>query len=128
MSEPYFLTLAEIIEIHSDQIKRYGGDIGVRDMGLLESAIAQPSASFGGEMFHRDLYEMASAYAFHIAQNHPFLDGNKRTAITSALVFLKMNGVAIKDPEGQLLEVMRRMASGQMKKPEFASILKNLSR
>ncbi len=81
MPEPCFLTLAEVIEIHVDQIKRYGGRQGIRDFGLLESALAQPEASFGGEWLHRDVYEMAAAYAYHICQNHPFIDGNKRTAL-----------------------------------------------
>lgn len=127
MKEPFFLSLAEVIEIHSDQIRRYGGDPGVRDMHLLESAIAQPFASFAGELFHRDLFEMASAYAFHISQNHPFLDGNKRTALASCLIFLKMNGVIFSDPKGRLLQAMREMASSRMKKPEFASLLRELS-
>ena len=93
MPEPYFLTLAEIVAIHSDQIARYGGRAGIRDMALLESATAQPSAGFGGHYFHRDLHEMAAAYAFHLCQNHPFFDGNKRVAIASALVFLRMNDI-----------------------------------
>jgi death-on-curing protein len=82
-----FLTLAEAIEIHTDQIHRYGGQSGVRDLGLLESALAQPEASFAGEWLHGDIYEMAAAYAYHLCQNHPFVDGNKRTALTTALVF-----------------------------------------
>lgn len=127
MKEPLFLSLAEVIEIHSDQIKRYGGEPGVRDMRLLESAIAQPLASFAGERFHRDLYEMASAYAFHLSQNHPFLDGNKRAALATALVFLRMNGTTISDPHGRLFEAMKRIARGHMKKLEFADILRLLS-
>ena len=81
MAEPLFLVLAEVIEVHADQVKRYGGHDGVRDFGLLESALAQPEASFTGEWLHRGLYDMAAAYAYHLCQNHPFIDGKKRTAL-----------------------------------------------
>jgi death-on-curing protein len=76
MADIIFLTLAEVIDIHTDQIERYGGSPGVRDMNLLSSAVAMPSASFGSDYLHADICEMAAAYAFHIAQNHPFIDGN----------------------------------------------------
>jgi death-on-curing protein len=77
--QPRFLTLADVLEIHSDQIKRYGGSQGLRDRALLESAVATPAATFGGEWLHEDLQAMAAAYLFHIAQNHPWMG-------TSALV------------------------------------------
>ncbi len=93
MKEPLFLTLAEVIEIHNDQIKRYGGSAAIRNIGLLQSAIAQPPASFSGQWLHGDIFMMAAAYAFHICGNHPFIDGNKRTALASALVFLRLNGI-----------------------------------
>jgi death on curing protein len=76
---PRFLDLVEVLEIHQSRIDRYGGSPGVRDLGLLQSAVAQSSAGFGGEFLHSDLYEMAAAYLFHVARNHPFIDGNKRT-------------------------------------------------
>jgi len=72
--EPIFLTLDEILAIHRDQIERYGGAYGVRDMGLLQSAVAMPSAAAYGQYLHTDLCEMAAAYLFHIAQNHAFVD------------------------------------------------------
>jgi death on curing protein len=121
-----FLTLAEAIEIHTDQIHRYGGQSGVRDLGLLESALAQPEASFAGEWLHGDIYEMAAAYAYHLCQNHPFVDGNKRTALTTALVFLELNGISILDPRGRLENAMIRMASGEMNKENFAKVLRKL--
>ena len=68
---PLFLTLAEVIDIHNDQIKRYGGDTGARDLDLLESAISVPQSSFGGLLLHSSLFEMAAAYAFHISENQP---------------------------------------------------------
>jgi len=121
-----FLTLAEAIEIHTDQIHRYGGQSGVRDLGLLESALAQPEASFAGEWLHGDIYEMAAAYAYHLCQNHPFVDGNKRTALTTSLVFLELNGISILDPRGRLENAMIRMASGEMNKENFAKVLRKL--
>lgn len=126
MKDPTFLTLAEIVEIHADQTERYGGETGLRELGLLESAAAQPEASFAGEWLHKDLYEMAAAYAYHICQNHPFVDGNKRTALASALVFLGMNGVGILDPSGKLESVLLKMAAGKVDKPTFSEILRQL--
>ena len=90
---PDFISLQDVLSIHKDQIERYGGSLGVRDMGLLESAIAMPQAGFGGQYFHTDLFEMAAAYLFHLAKNHPFVDGNKRTALATCLVFLSENGL-----------------------------------
>lgn len=94
--EPLFLTLEEILEIHRDQIERYGGALGVRDNGLLESAVAASESGFGSHYLHRDVYEMAAAYLFHLVQNHPFIDGNKRAGAATALVFLVINGVETK--------------------------------
>jgi death on curing protein len=85
-------------------------------LGLLESALAQPEASFAGAWLHKDHYEMAAAYAYHLCQNHPFIDGNKRTALAAALVFLELNGISILDPRGRLKNAMVRIASGRMSK------------
>lgn len=126
MAEPLFLTLAEVIEIHADQVRRYGGKAGLRDLALLESAISQPEASFAGEWLHGDLFEMAAAYAFHLCQNHPFIDGNKRTALAAALVFLDLNGLVIVDPRGRLKDAMLRIASGKSSKSNFAKFLKTM--
>ena len=123
---PAFLGLADVLRIHVDQVERYGGRAGIRDHGLLQSALAMPGASFGGELLHRDLYEMAAAYAFHLCQNHPFVDGNKRTGLASALVFLELNGVSIDDPEGLLYQAMMDVASGSLEKLPLAEILRLL--
>ena len=124
MADPLFLTLAEVIEIHVDQIHRYGGQAGLRDLALLESAFAQPEASYAGEWLHEDHYTMGAAYAYHLRQNHPFVDGNKRTALAAALVFLELNGITILDPRGRLENAMIRIASGKMSKADFAKLLK----
>lgn len=128
MADALFLTLAEVVEIHADQIQRYGGQSGVRDLALLKSALAQPEAFFAGEWLHGDVHEMAAAYAYHLCQNHPFNDGNKRTALAAALVFLELNGIGILDPKGRLNSAMFRMASGGMSKADFAKLLRELPR
>lgn len=95
MSEPEFLDLDEVLEIHALQLADFGGLEGVRDQGLLESALEQPRATAFGQFLHGDLFEMAAAYLFHVVKNHAFMDGNKRTALLSALVFLDINGISI---------------------------------
>ncbi len=127
MKQIIFLTLAEVIEIHADQIEQYGGSNGIRDINLLTSAAAMPSAAFGGDFLHPDIHAMSAAYAFHISQNHPFVDGNKRTALASALVFLEINGVSISDPDGKLYDSMMQIASGKKSKEEFAGVLRTLA-
>ena len=72
---PVFLELAEVVLIHRDQVDRYGGAEGIRDLGLLQSALAMPASGAGGQYFHEDLFAMAAAYLFHIVRNHPFIDG-----------------------------------------------------
>lgn len=125
--EIVFLTLSEVVEIHSDQIEHFSGDPGIRDMGLLSSAVAMPYATFQRVFLHEDIFEMAAAYAFHISQNHPFIDGNKRTALASALVFLGLNNVELADPKGTLYQAMMSLASGSFSKAEFAAVLRRLS-
>lgn len=123
--EPLFLTLEEVLALHDDQLRRYGGGAGVRDMGLLSSAVAMPRATFGGEMLHESLFEMAAAYLFHIARNHPFLDGNKRTALAAALVFLWVNDRKIEAGEDELTELVLGVAEGRVSKAEVAVFLKS---
>lgn len=124
--EPTFLTLAEVIGIHADQVRNYGGGEGVRDIELLSSAVAMPYVSFSEKFLHADIFEMAAAYTFHISQNHPFIDGNKRTALASALVFLEINGISISDPEGTLYDAMLTLADGKLSKSNFSDILRKL--
>jgi death-on-curing protein len=121
-----FLTLSDVIEIHRDQIERYGGQYGIRDIKLLQSAIGMPEASFDGEFLHPDVFEMAAAYAYHICKNHPFIDGNKRTALVCSLVFLEFNGISLDDPMGMLYDAMVSVALGGMKKHELAEVFRRL--
>jgi death on curing protein len=126
--EPLFLTIDEVLEVHHDQIERYGGTLGVRDNGLLESAVAAPQSGFGGHYLHGDLYEMAAAYLFHLVQNHPFLDGNKRVGAATALVFLTMNGVETKIANQALVEFVLAVAKGKIDKPAVAEFFRKHSR
>jgi death on curing protein len=121
---PDFLSLEDVLSLHADQVALYGGCQGVRDLGLLESAIAHPQATFGGQHLHKDLFEMAAAYLFHIVQNHPFLDGNKRTGALAALVFLDFNGVEVDAPRGSLYALTMSVATGQTGKVEVAEFLR----
>ena len=99
-----FLTLDDVIESHTLQIETYGGSLGVRDLGLLESALAQPEAGFGGQYLHADVFEMASAYLYHIVLNHPFIDGNKRVGLEAALIFLEINSVVVEAQDDELVD------------------------
>ena len=125
---PVFLDLPELLEIHRDQIERYGGAGGIRDLSLLQSAAAMSAAGFGGQYLHVDLYEMAAAYLFHIVQNHPFVDGNKRTGAVAAIVFLMMNGVELEaDVEG-LEALARDVAQGRADKARIAEFFRSIAR
>src|SRR5437660_10161305 len=113
---PTFLSLDEVLEIHCDQLARYGGAEGIRDLGLLQSALAQPAATFGGQFLHADLFEMAAAYLFHVVQNHAFVDGNKRVGTVAALVFLDLNAVDVAAPEDDLEALVVSAAQSQADK------------
>jgi death-on-curing protein len=120
----FFLTFDEVIEIHKDQILKYGGLTGIRDLELLKSSISMPSAGFGGEYLHSDVYEMAAAYLFRIVRNHPFIDGNKRTGVVSALVFLSLNEIEISAHEDSLVTMVVSVAEGKISKSEIALFLR----
>jgi death-on-curing protein len=121
------LNLAEVLEIHRDQIERYGGHAGLRDLGLLQSALAMPAAGFGGRYLHGDLVEMAAAYLFHIVQNHPFIDGNKRTGAVAAIVFLTLNGIELQADEAPLEQLVIEVAKGKAGKSIIADFLRKNS-
>lgn len=124
MSEPEFLDIEEVLEIHALQLADFGGLEGVRDQGLLESALEQPRATAFGEFLHSDLFEMAAAYLFHIVKNHAFMDGNKRTALLSALVFLDINGVSLDREDDRLYELTLASAEGRVDKRMIAEQLR----
>ena len=119
-----FLDVQDVLTLHADQVALYGGEHGVRDMGLLESAVAQPRATFAGEYLHKDLFEMAAAYMFHLVQNHPFFDGNKRTGAVAAMVFLDFNGIEIDVPRGSIYDLTMSVATGQAGKAQIAEFFR----
>ena len=121
---PQFLTLDEVMDIHRDQIERYGGTLGVRDVALLESALAAPQSGFGDQYLHGDLFAMASAYLFHVVQNHPFLDGNKRVGTAAALMFLELNGVETKISNHVLVATVLAVAQGRTEKLAIAAFFR----
>ncbi len=122
--EPLFLTWDEVLAQHAEQLRRYGGTPGLRDEGLLRSALAQPEAQYAGQWLHPDLAAMAAAYAFHLAQNHPFVDGNKRIAAACALLFLALNDVRVVAPRGELAGIILDVASGKASKDDLATWLR----
>ena len=129
-----FPTLTEVLTIHADQVARYGGSEGLRDEGLLSSALAQPEAEFGGRLLHPSIGAQAAAFLFHLVKNHPFADGNKRLGTATALVFLEINGYEL-DPAlddidsatGQtaLETAVIRVASSRMSKDDLIRFLES---
>lgn len=124
---PIFLSLTEVLIIHKDQISRYGGDTGIRDLELLKSAIAMPASGVEGEYFHKSIYDMAAAYMFHILQNHPFIDGNKRTGTVTALVFLALNGEEIDADENEIEQLVWQVAKGKLDKSDISAFFQTNS-
>ncbi len=116
-----FLDKAVVIAAHDAQIAQYGGLSGVRDHGLLDSALARPQNAYAYGV--SDFHALAATIAFGIARNHPFLDGNKRTALHSALIFLAINGVAVPAPSVAMVETMVQLAEGQITEAAFAQWL-----
>lgn len=114
-----FLSLDELIEIHRQQIAIYGGSIGLRDSGALESALAQPETTFEGAYLHTSIPAMAAAYLFHLCQNHPFVDGNKRVGANAAVTFLLMNDWEPDFEPDEFADLVLSVASGRMDKTEL---------
>lgn len=126
--EPVFLSLGEVLTIHQDQIARYGGATGIRNIELLRSALGMPSATYGGQFLHTDIYEMAAAYLFHLVKNHPFINGNKRVGAVAALIFLYLNGFDLDAPEDDLAEMVQAGARGELDKADVVVFIRRHSR
>jgi death-on-curing protein len=116
-----------VLVIHSDQLLRYGGRPGVRDAGRLSSALAHPRITVGGKHAHRSIFEKAAAYGFHLCSNHPFIDGNKRVAFVTMILFLEQNGHSFNAPERDAYLMMMAVADGKVKKPALATWLRSNS-
>ena len=122
---PRFLSVAEVWAIHDDQIERYGGKLGCRDVAGLASAVAMPQSGYGDEYFHQDLFAMAAAYVYHIVASHPFVDGNKRTGMVVADTSTQLNGYEIPASAEDAFEaVVLAVARGDIGKPEVAGFLR----
>lgn len=122
------LTVAMVMEIHGETMARFGGLDGVRDRALLESAVAAPQATFDGQSPYRDLAEVAAAYLFHLCRNHPFMDGNKRTALGACIVFLRLNGIEPKADGPEWEELMLAVAASVIDRDETTARLRKLLR
>ena len=123
MVEPVFLSREKVLELHHISLHLHGGLDGLREPGLLDSALMQPEAAY--YYGQGDMAAIAAAYAFHIAQNQPFLDGNKRTAMASALTFLEGNGVDIEKYDGaELYDAMIGIAEKRLDKVGLAEIFR----
>ena len=123
MPTPDFVEKSGVLEIHADIIKSFGGATGLRDEGLLESALAQPQATFFGEFLHPTISDQAAAYLYHIAKNHPFMDGNKRTAFATMIAFLSMNGYDLNLSSEEAYTLVMRIAQGEMTKEEISEFI-----
>lgn len=128
MSQIEFLTIESVLKIHSRTIERFGGAVGIRNQEGLESAVSQPQATFENAFLHKNIFEMAAAYIFHISQNHLFIDGNKRTALAAGLSFLMINGYEIVAKNDHLYKAMMEVASGQLFKSNIALFLEKNTR
>jgi len=123
---PFHLTVEIVREIHAAAISEFGGSSGVREPALLESAVAAPQASFGGRSPYADLAEMAAAYLFYLCKNHPFIDGNKRAALGSCLVFLRLNGLEPTADGPEWEELTLAVAASEIDREEATARLRRL--
>jgi death-on-curing protein len=124
----FHLTVEIVREIHAEAIAQFGGSTGVRDMALLESAVAAPQASVGGQSPFADVTEVAAAYLFYLCRNHPFVDGNKRTALGACLVFLRLNGIEPMPDRSEWEKLTLAVASSDIGRAETTKRLRQLLR
>lgn len=124
---PTFLSLEDVLALHSVSIARFGGAHGLRDTGALESALATPQATMFGDFLHPTLEEQAAAYLFHVVQNHPFVDGNKRAGLAAAIAFLGINGVRVVATNDELAAMTLAVATGEITKAGVAVFLREHS-
>lgn len=121
---PKFLTFNQVLILHKMQISQFGGIEGVKDEGLLLSALAQPESGLENEYFHKNLFEMSAAYLFHLVKNHAFNDGNKRIAALTASVFLQINGIVVTANEDEFEKLVLDAAQSIVKKEQIADFFR----
>ena len=122
MDEPRFLTISEVLYLHDESLKRYGGSTGIREPGLVESALGSAQNAFW--YGHGNLFDIAAAYAFHIAESQSFVDGNKRTAAAAAITFLRVNGIGFPKDDGSVYRAMIQIAGKRLDKAGLAAVLR----
>jgi death on curing protein len=122
------LTVEIVIEIHAEAIAQFGGSEGLRDRALLESAVAAPQASFGGESPFADSIDIAAAHLFYLCSNHPFIDGNKRAALGACLVFLRLNGFTLSPDSDDWENLTLAVAAGAMSRYDVTITLRKLAK
>lgn len=122
------LTIEIVHEIHAEAIESFGGLAGVRDENLLASAVLTPQSSFGGKSPYADIVEIAAAYLFYLCGNHPFLDGNKRTAMMAAILFLRMNGIEPAPDSDEWEKFVLDVAASEIDRDETTRRLRKLLR
>ena len=122
----FHLTVEIVCEIHAEAIARFGGSDGVREIALLESAVAAPQASFGGKSPYADIAEVAAAYLYYVCKNHPFIDGNKRAALGACIVFLRLNGIEPKADGPEWEELTLAVAASEIDRDETTARLRRL--
>jgi death-on-curing protein len=120
------LSIDIVREIHAEAIKQFGGLKGVRDENLLASAVLTPQSSFGGKSPYADIVEIAAAYLFYVCKNHPFLDGNKRTAMMAAIVFLRLNGMEPLPDSAEWEKLILDVAASKIDRPTTTQRLQKL--
>lgn len=125
MKDIVFIPKYVLLYFHEQLIGLYGGTLGIRDEGMLDSALEQPKAMFGGSFVHTSITKMAAAYGFHLCNNHPFVDGNKRIAFVAMDTFLQKNGFEISATEKEVYKIMIKLASGKLTKEELTIWLEN---
>ncbi|MEI1376047.1 type II toxin-antitoxin system death-on-curing family toxin [Nostoc sp. UHCC 0926] len=125
MQHPNFLAKEDVIRIHDELVSETGESLNILNEGLLDSALYSPQATFGGEYLHPTIYEQASAYLFHIACNHAFEQGNKRTAFATMVTFLNVNDYDIEITEEEAEKLMVQVVTHEISKKELPAILKN---
>ena len=126
--DPLFLTLDEVLSFHAEQIRLFGGPSGIGDLGFLQSAMGGVEATFGGAFLHESIFAMAAAYLYGICRNHPFIDGNKRTAAGAALTFLEINGVEVDADEDAFYDLVIGVAGGRVSKAAVTVFLEQHAR
>jgi death-on-curing protein len=126
-SEPFYISLEIVLEIHKRQLMEFGGSSGIRNQAGLESAVEVPKSTFDGADLYPSIFDKAAAYAYHIAEAQAFVDGNKRTALDVALTFLAINGYELETESMELYEAMIAIAEKRMNKAELANLFQKLT-